>query len=120
MLTKSTQKGTRGEEEASTYLTSLGYRIIERNWRKPPYEIDIIALEDNTLVFVEVKTQFMDTDMTPEEEMSSYKIRALKRGALVYANAHPEFPESLRIDFVGVRFNKSDSASFNLIKNITL
>ena len=47
--------GVRGEDMAAAYLEAAGYRILERNWRFHRNEIDIIATEDDTLVFVEVK-----------------------------------------------------------------
>ena len=47
--------GVRGEDMAAAYLETAGYRILERNWRFHRNEIDIIAMEDDTLVFVEVK-----------------------------------------------------------------
>jgi len=49
--------GERGENEASRYLEREGYRILERNWRCRTGEIDIIAVRDGILVFVEVKTR---------------------------------------------------------------
>lgn len=47
--------GVRGEDMAAAYLETAGYRIVARNWRFHRNEIDIIAMEDDTLVFVEVK-----------------------------------------------------------------
>lgn len=47
--------GVRGEDMAAAYIEAAGYRILERNWRFHRNEIDIIATEDDTLVFVEVK-----------------------------------------------------------------
>ena len=47
--------GVRGEDMAAAYLEAAGYQILERNWRFHRNEIDIIAMEDDTLVFVEVK-----------------------------------------------------------------
>lgn len=47
--------GVRGEDMAVAYLETAGYRILERNWRFHRNEIDIIAMEDDTLVFIEVK-----------------------------------------------------------------
>ena len=47
--------GARGEDMAAAYLEAAGYRILERHWRFHRNEIDIIAMEDDTLVFIEVK-----------------------------------------------------------------
>ncbi len=48
--------GSKGEEDAVSYLKSNGYCIIDRNWRTKAGEIDIIGGKDNTIVFFEVKT----------------------------------------------------------------
>lgn len=56
-MVKSTKLiGDKGEEKAASYLSEKGYEIICRNWKDDGGEIDIIALKDQTLVFVEVKT----------------------------------------------------------------
>ena len=52
-----TRKGRAGEDEAARYLESLGYRILKRNLRGPDGEIDILARDGQTLVFVEVKAR---------------------------------------------------------------
>lgn len=51
------QTGRRGEELAALYLQQKGYAIIERNWRCPVGELDVIAQDGSTLVFVEVRTR---------------------------------------------------------------
>ncbi len=53
----STRAGREGEAEAAAYLESLGYRILRRNLRGAGAEIDIVAREGETLVFVEVKAR---------------------------------------------------------------
>jgi putative endonuclease len=52
-----TQRGKAGEDAAAAYLESLGFRILRRNLRGPGGEIDIVAREGSTLVFVEVKAR---------------------------------------------------------------
>lgn len=54
MNTKSV--GDKGEKRAADYLKDKGYEILEKNWKSKEGEIDIIALNGETLVFVEVKT----------------------------------------------------------------
>lgn len=56
MVQTSCEKGKEGEQRASIYLIEKEYSILERNWRTKIGEIDIIALKDDCLVFVEVKT----------------------------------------------------------------
>lgn len=108
-----------GEKLASEYLKKQGYKIIENNFRKGYGEIDIIALDKDTLVFVEVKTKTSDTFGTPFEAITPFKIRALERTSLFYKKLHPEYPEALRIDAVSVILDKDNNpVKIELLKNI--
>ena len=49
--------GDRGEDVALNYLKNQGYEILDRNWQRKWGEIDIVARENNEIVFLEVKTQ---------------------------------------------------------------
>lgn len=118
--------GKLGEQIASEYLQKQGYKIIETNFYKRWGEIDIVTIDplaskgQDVLVIVEVKTRMEGDRITPEESMTTWKIRTLKRTALFYKNLHPELPQLMRIDFVGVRLNSElKPTKINLIKNIT-
>ncbi len=63
--------GRKGEDLAAEYLSSKGYRILERNWRWSRAEADIIAMDGEVLVFVEVKTRTSDYFGSPD----GYEIR---------------------------------------------
>lgn len=116
---KQKQRGRRGEDEAAAYLQKNGYRVLERNWKKHHAEIDIIAIEGDILVFIEVKTRFSDEYGKPEEAMTPWKVKTLERAAYEYKLYHPELPDGLRIDFVGVDYAEGNPR-INLIKNITM
>ena len=58
--------GRSGEDRAARHLAGLGYRVLERNYRTPQGEIDLIALDGDTVVFVEVKTRTSDSFGAPE------------------------------------------------------
>lgn len=100
--------GLSGEEAAAKYLTSKGFRIIERNFKKRYGEIDIVAMEGDTLVFVEVKTRLGDKFGTPEESITPWKLRSLTRSCHYYTHLHPDLGESMRIDFLSVIFSGFD------------
>lgn len=92
-----------GENAACQHLIKKGYKILERNFRKGYGEIDIIALDKKTLVFIEVKTRSTTLYGTPFEAISPYKLRLLIKGAEFYRYIlHPELPEDMRIDAIGV------------------
>lgn len=110
-----------GEEAASKFLTSLGYKIIERNYRKHYGEIDIIAMDGSVLVFVEVKTRKGDLYGLPEESITPWKIRHLIRSVKFYQLTHKHITEDIRIDVVSVSLNSDETiGKIKIFKNITL
>ena len=93
--------GDRGENAAAKYLRNLGYRIIARNFRCDVGEIDIIARDGKTLVFVEVKTRAYD-DPTPEEQVNPTKQHQITKAAKFYLSRYG-FPQPpARFDVVAV------------------
>lgn len=56
-INKHLKTGCEGENKAAEYLSGKGYQVMERNWRSGHKEVDIIAMDGNTLVIVEVKTR---------------------------------------------------------------
>ncbi|HJX70582.1 MAG TPA: YraN family protein [Bacteroidales bacterium] len=80
----SVQKGREGEQLAAKFLQEKGYNILETNWRYRHKEIDIIAVRDNEIVFVEVKTR-KNTDFGyPEEAVDCNKQKHLIDAAEAY------------------------------------
>ena len=69
--------GKEGEEAASAYLSSRGYRIRHRNWHVGKLELDIIAEKDGELIVVEVKTRRNTRFGLPEEAVTERKIRRI-------------------------------------------
>ena len=96
-----TTLGKAGENAAARYLGNLGYRIIERNFRCGLAEIDIIARDGRTLVFVEVKTREED-DPAPEEQVNANKQHQLTRGARMYLSRYGSPQPPARFDVVGI------------------
>jgi len=113
--------GRLGERIASEYLNSKGFKIIEMNFQKHWGELDIVALDQNTLVFIEVKTRTEGDSISPEDSMTPKKINSVKKSGLYYKTLHPEYPESLRIDFVGIVLGQDLKVKkLNHVENITL
>jgi putative endonuclease len=113
-------EGRRGEDIAADYLRKLGFQIIDRNFRIRGGEIDIIALDGDTLVFIEVKTRSSNEFGTPLEAISYFKLKSLIKTAQFYKVKHPHLPESMRIDAVAVILSPDGSvASIELVKSIT-
>ena len=99
--------GRIGEEIATKYLKKHGYEILERNFKSKRWgEIDIVALEDDTLVFVEVKARIGSKYGHPVEAVTPHKLQALKRTGQYYVMEHPDLPKALRIDVVAIVLDK--------------
>lgn len=100
--------GMAGEDLAASFLKKKGYLVLHRNKRMPGGEIDIIARAPaGELVFVEVKTLADESAerLSPEDEVSSAKLKKMRRAAELFANSHPELvreKHGWRIDAVAV------------------
>ena len=94
--------GRRGEALAAAYLEGAGYEIVDRNWRCPQGEIDIVARDDAELVFVEVKTRSSEAFGHPLEAITVPKLARLRRLAAAWCEAHPGTRGGIRIDAIAV------------------
>ena len=94
--------GQMGEDLAVKFLTDKGYKILERNRHfSRACEVDIIALNKDTLVFVEVKTRSSDICGIPFEAVTKSKYEKIKLGLYSYLNENPQY-KKYRIDAVSV------------------
>lgn len=101
MLAKD-QLGRRGEATAALFLEQAGLRIVDRNWRCPAGEIDLVAVDGSTLVIVEVKTRSSDDFGQPLEAITTGKLERLYLLASKWARAHNLRFSGFRVDAVGV------------------
>lgn len=102
--------GRRGEGAAAEFLKRLGYRILERSYDSPLGEIDIIALDGRTVVFVEVKTRSSADAGHPSEAIDATKQRRLTQAALAYLKSHGLLQTSARFDVLAVTWRQADLA----------
>ena len=93
--------GHRGEARAARYLKGLGYRIIRRNYKSPAGEVDIIARDAETIVFVEVKARKGHAFGSPIEAVDQRKRRRITGAAMFYMSGLKEQP-CARFDLIGV------------------
>jgi putative endonuclease len=93
--------GDRGENVAAKFLRNLGYTIILRNYRCDCGEVDIIARDGKTLVFVEVKTRAYD-DPTPEEQVNPTKQHQLTKAAKLYLTRYGTPQPPARFDVIAI------------------
>lgn len=78
------QIGQKGEELAVNYLSKKGYQIVECNWRFQKAEIDIIAIYNNQLIVVEVKTRTSEEFESPKEAVTISKQKNIVKAADAY------------------------------------
>lgn len=101
-MARHNELGKWGENVAKEFLVRKGYAIVESNWRMHNYEIDIIAMKDNRIIFVEVKTRANSGD-DPFDAVDKRKMQHLVSSANVYMeersiaiNLEPQF------DIIGI------------------
>jgi putative endonuclease len=103
---KRRETGMLGEKIAGDFLAKNGYQIIETNYRCPEGEIDIVAKQQDTLVFVEVRTKRSRIFGSPEESITPVKKEKLRVLAERYGQEHENLPETWRIDVVAIQMEK--------------
>lgn len=96
--------GRAGEDRAAGHLISRGYEIIDRNWRCHQGELDIVAVHEDALCFIEVKTRTSIRFGHPFDAIDERKRQRLWRLAYAWATAHPEHGRGrmLRLEIVGI------------------
>lgn len=112
--------GKLGENLAVKYLQDLGYKILEKNFLIRGGEIDIIARDEDFLVFVEVKARFSHEFGLPQEAITYWKLKALQKSALFYIQKISWRNKPYRFDLVAIDFAEDkNKPNIELIKNIT-
>jgi putative endonuclease len=106
LLRKTSRKlGNLAEDYACKLLLKNNYQIIERNFRSKFGEIDIVAVKERVLVFVEVKARWSRKFGTPEEAVTPVKLWKIQKTAEYYSLTHPKLPTKLRIDVVALEID---------------
>ncbi|MFL5872957.1 MAG: YraN family protein [Solirubrobacterales bacterium] len=105
--------GAIAEDLVATRLTAAGWEIVERNARTRYGELDIVAREGGTLVFIEVKGARAGTQFGPERPILAIdrrKQQRVRRLATAWMSERRDQPpyEEIRFDAVGVTFNRDD------------
>jgi putative endonuclease len=96
--------GTRSERAAARYLRGLGWRIVARNWSCPHGELDLVAVEGRTVVFVEVRSTAGDDPNAPAASVDEVKQARLTRLALSFLQRHGLLGHAARFDVLAVQW----------------
>lgn len=115
-MARHNELGKWGEQYAADYLQSIGYDIIERDWRIGHRDIDIIARtgDGTTVVFVEVKTRTSDVVTKPDDAVDIKKIRNIGYAANNYIKTKGIVDE-VRFDIISIIGNNKESAQLEHI-----
>lgn len=113
------QKGKIGEEEACRWLKEQDYCILQRNWRCRSGEVDIIALHEELLIFVEVRSRSSHSGFgTPQESVDHRKMQQVRSTAAVYLQMTGERTRQIRFDVIAVMINRvGEVMSVNHLEN---
>jgi len=102
--------GDRGESVAETFLKKLKYKILDRSSTNKLGELDLVAMDGQTIVFVEVKTRRSSSAGHPAEAVDDRKQAKITRLALAYLKRHRLFDRSCRFDVIAITWPKDDEA----------
>ncbi|MDM7856077.1 YraN family protein [Cellulomonas alba] len=94
--------GRYGEEVAAAHVVRRGWQVLDRNWRAPHGELDLVALDGDELVVVEVKTRRSVVFGHPAEAVTPVKLARVRRLAAAWLAEHQVRPASVRVDVVAV------------------
>ena len=123
---KKTEKRLTGdyfEEMTADWMKKNGYKIVARNWVKHPYELDIVALKNETLVFTEVKSANISNYEPPEKNIDREKMISLVRGAAAFLKELEERGVNIsrlekRFDAASITFDeKREPVEFKYYEN---
>ena len=100
-MAKHYELGKRGEDIATEYLLKKNYTLLERNWRYKKAEIDIIAVKDNFLCIIEVKTRSSEHFGNPQDFVSRKKIGLLLKAVNEYIQ-QKDLDLEVRFDIIAI------------------
>lgn len=109
--------GRMGEEMACAYLVKKGYRLLERNYRMPRGEIDLIMSHESRYIFVEVKTRNCDRFGDGREAITQQKQNRIRTVALHYLKNRPFSTGRIRFDVIIITINENFLSHISHIEN---
>jgi len=114
------ERGRAGETRAARHLEQAGWRVLDRNWRCPQGEVDIVAADADALVVVEVKTRRSDAFGHPFEAVDDRKRRRLWQLAFAWIAAHPDLVQGrrLRLDVIAITGDDPATAALEHLQDL--
>jgi len=109
--------GQLGEQLAEKYLSERGYQIITRNWRYLHFELDLVAVKEDMLHFIEVKTRRTTEFGLPEEAVDEIKISCLVEAGEEFLYQHPDW-KKVQFDVLSICMHPHDLIEYFLIEDV--
>ncbi|MDE3124852.1 MAG: YraN family protein [Bacteroidota bacterium] len=116
-MTQQKNTGNFGEEVAVKYILDNGFNLLFTNWRFKYWEVDIIALKNNMLHFVEVKTRQQSPFGFPEDAVQLPKMTALKKAASAFLEIYPEYQE-IQFDVISITLKQKQVIDIFWIEDV--
>ncbi len=116
-MSNASKLGHLGEEIAVRYLQDKGYRILHRNWGlHKGYELDIVAMYNDEVVVVEVKTRSSDIFQRPEDAVNATKIKRICMATHRYLR-YFQLLVNVRFDIIAIVYHSAENYDINHIEN---
>jgi len=110
--------GAYGERVAAQRLVEAGMVVVDRNWRCPAGEIDLVLREGDVLVFCEVKTRSSSSYGHPVEAVRPAKAARLRRLGAMWLAAHDVHAGGIRVDVVGILLSERGPAAVTHLRGV--
>ena len=109
--------GQEGEKLAEAWLRQRGYIILHRNWKSGAYEIDVIAVKDDMLHFMEVKCRKHSPFGYPEDSVTKQKFKHMQRAADDFLTLNPEY-EWIQYDILSITLYDDKEPEYFLLEDV--
>jgi putative endonuclease len=109
--------GQLGEQLAEKYLTERGYEILVRNWRYSRFELDVVAVKEDMLHFIEVKARKTTEFGLPEEAVDEIKISCLVAAGEEFLYQNPDW-KKVQFDVLSICIQPQDEIAYFLIEDV--
>ena len=110
--------GKAGEKLATAYLINNGYTILHNNWRYARYELDLIAIKNNLLHFIEVKYRTSNLFGHPEEAVNKAKLKSIFQAIEQFLFLHPQY-DNFHFDILAITHEAGKEIDYFLIEDVT-
>ncbi len=115
-MTKRGETGKKGEKYAEEFLVKNSFNILAKNYRFQKSEIDIICIQNDTLIFVEVKTRADTTFGNPEDFVTDHQIEKIHEGAQAY-QIDNNWNGPIRFDIISIILNNDEIVEIEHFKD---